>query len=167
MQTVDLMDKLTEPFTVSPTVYAFAYARRRAGRTMVLPGLFVAGLLIAGLYDVRFVILALMLLLLVVPLLYLFGWLSLSSRPEILAVTRPQQWHFDLTSNTFTVHFHACDDREATEEPLSVMTVTANDVRDLVIGSRYSVIELSEAFENEFLLIPTKILPGGYSPEPK
>lgn len=150
------------PFKVSPSAYAIAYGRRRAGIVVALSLIVAGGLAVAGLYDVRFGILALMFVFLILPPLYLAGWLAICSRKDIVTVSRPQQWFFDTADNSIEICFYEFDDLNAEDRPASTLRICQSDVRRFTAGRTYALLELSGHSSHQLLLIPIELVPASY-----
>lgn len=148
-------------FTPSASAYAAAYVRRKAGLVLgcILPPVIAAA--IAGLFDMRWWFVGLMLLFIVLPMALSMAWFTLIAKPEMAVRLRPQKWNFtpDGGAEIEFYRFPATDDTEDTFVLADTFSFTPSDITDIVEEGNNTRFCLHKGSRFDILLIPTPLCP--------
>ena len=152
----------TAPFSVPAEAFANALMRRK-GAAAVLLALPAAAAAIVGIQDLRWLILALMWLLIIVPAIMANVWLALTADRGAEWFVRPQIWAVDNFSQSVSVMFFDMDtDFDDSPAPAKTLTLTADDIADVHFGNKYLTLYLKHRpLGIRLLLIPKRLADGG------
>lgn len=103
------MRETTRYFEVPPSVYARAILYRRITLWGVIAGVILAGGLVAAIWDWRWAVVALMLIMVVAPMVVALAYLSAAASRQAVAATRPHCVKIDTDNSCHTVIYESCE----------------------------------------------------------
>lgn len=153
-----MLSSETEIFTVGASAYVKAEARRLFLRFWWIPAIAVDVPLFIGLFDNRFIYLALMLLFIAIPMFLSLAWMSLAARSSVQWLSRPQRWR--CSGETLQIDFYPFDHRDGEVAPIKVVSISADMVDSVADDGKFVSVTLNKdnPLNTHFLLIPSGLL---------
>lgn len=151
------MPEATQIYRIPASAYVRAEASRHLSRWWWALAIPVAGCAIAGIYDLRFLYLALMLSLVVYPMLLSLCWMALATKPWMQWVLRPQTYTNDASGNVCVAFLaHGADDSAIAADIKGRLVVDADTMAMAGLHKAYVCVPLGKdaPYNIPFLLIP-------------
>lgn len=154
------MESVSEIFRTPAAPYAFIEARQHLWSIGWLPLVLVIVLFFIGTYDLRFAVLAMMIVCVVYPMLLLLAWLKLTGSKEMSLRLRPQRWE-RLPDGSIEIEYYTF---EATEDSghqiIAKQKILPADIQNIEKTGKYYIIHLIPQTERRlsFHLLPSHII---------
>ena len=156
------MQGSTEQFSIPSATYAAVYVRRYAATASAIAAVPLLCAIIAGFYDIRWWLIAIMCLLIVYPMLLTLAWLALLARPSMTARLRPQRWMFGQDNSVEVQFLHfpsAGEDADGQAEVAETFNFLPGDIDTISSSGRNSILRFRKERKFDFLIIPSDLFP--------
>ena len=151
------MPVITPIYTVAASAYVNAEARRYIAKWWWAVAAAPAALAVAGAHDMRFLYLALMLVLVVYPMVLSMMWIVLAGRPSTSMLARPQ--HLSIDGDGATLFFHAFPKYDEAEgEVIASVRIGAGAMQEAENHGKHFLvyIDMPDMPKVKYLLIPAE-----------